>query len=98
MTTSTQITKLINAAGYVYNCSCCGKEIKNVFQVGTKVYGSECVINLFGAYGENKVKEINSLVKAYNKSLQSTKDTYKALHGYNDEQMLSHFLRNKGFN
>jgi hypothetical protein len=92
MTQKIEITKLRNVAGYEYTCACCGREIKNVFQVGSKTYGSECVINLFGAYGEKKVKDQMFLAKKFNGISEATKKDTMEILKINEDQYFTRFI------
>lgn len=92
MTQAIEITKLRNVAGYEYTCACCGREIKNVFQVGSKTYGSECVINLFGAFGEKKVKDQTALAKKYNGISEATKQRSMAILNITEDQYFTRFI------
>lgn len=42
------ITKT-GASSYTATCDNCGTPIKNIFEVGDKIYGSECIKKMTGA-------------------------------------------------
>jgi len=92
MTNTTEIIKLRNVAGYEYTCACCGREIKNVFQVGTMVYGAACVINLFGTAAEKKVKDQTFFAKKYNGISESQKNRTMSILGINEEQYYTRYV------
>jgi hypothetical protein len=92
MKNNIEITKLRNVAGFEYTCACCGREIQNVFQVGTKVYGSACVINLFGGYGEKKVKDQTFFAKKYNGISEGQKTRSMAVLNITEEQYYTRFI------
>jgi len=88
----TQITKLRNTEGKICTCANCGREITNLFQVGTKIYGSECVISLFGAFGENQVKSQNLLAKKYNGISEATKSRSMNILNITEDQYFTRFI------
>lgn len=92
MTASIEITKLRNVAGYEYTCACCGREIKNVFQVGTLVYGAACVIAMFGAKAEKKVKDQTFFAKKYNGISESQKQRTMSILNITEEQYYTRFV------
>jgi hypothetical protein len=89
---TTQITKIRNVAGYDYTCACCGKSIAHVFQVGTKVYGSACVINLFGSAAEKMVKDQMFFSKKFNGISASQKNRSMAILGITEDQYYTRFV------
>jgi hypothetical protein len=57
-----QITKARNAWGHDGECSCCGRAIKHMFQVGedSRVYGEKCALNLAGYTPANQ-KQVKTI-------------------------------------
>jgi hypothetical protein len=69
----------------------CGREIEHAFQVGTKVYGSECVINLFG--NEKEVKNQIFLAKAWNKISSQTKERGMKVYKMTEDQLFNQYIK-----
>jgi len=88
---TTGITKLRNNIGVVHVCMNCGREIKHAFQVGTKVYGSECVSKLF----INLEKHVSGQMffdKAWNRISESTKNRAMEVYKITENELYTQYI------
>lgn len=92
MKTSTEITKLRNNTGTVHVCMNCGREIKHAFQVGTKIYGSECVTKLF-INTEKEVKNQLFLAKAWNSVSDFSKKRGMEVYKMTEDQLFTKYIK-----
>lgn len=92
MKNTTEITKLRNNTGKVHYCMNCGREIVHAFQVGTKVYGSDCVTNLF-INTEKEVKNQMFFAKAWNNISEATKVRSMAIYKMTEDQLFSQYVK-----
>lgn len=90
MKNATEIVKLRNEKGIICNCANCGREITNLFQVDTKIYGSECVITLFG--GEKEVKDQMFFAKSWNKVSDLTKKRSMEIVKMTEDQLYTQYV------
>lgn len=92
------VTKVRNFEGYYFNCCRCGKEIKHAYTIDNNrgVYGSECVHTVANV-SDKDIKDQDSRMKSVIKMMENRKryswDEYCDAHGYNDEQMINHYLK-----
>ncbi len=91
MKNSTEITKLRNNIGTIHFCMNCGREIKHAFQVGTKVYGSECVTKLF-INTEKEVKNQIFFAKAWEKVSDLSKKRGMEIHKMTEDQLFNQYV------
>ena len=92
MKTEIEITKLRNNIGTVHFCMNCGREIEHAFQVGTKVYGSECVKKLF-VNTEKEVKNQLFFAKAWNGVSEASKKRSMEILKMTEDQLFKQYIK-----
>lgn len=78
--------------GTAHTCANCGREIEHAFQVGTKVYGSECVVKLF-VVSEKEVKNQMFFSKAWNNISEGTKKRSMEVCKMTENQLFDQYVK-----